>query len=65
MYSRTKCNSSWPNPQPNQSIPTPVPQAAAKFGVTRETQDQFAASSHAKAAHAQSQGLFDAEIVPG
>ena len=43
----------------------PVLQVAAKFGVTRETQDQFAASSHAKAAHAQSQGLFDAEIVPG
>jgi len=37
---------------------------AEKYGVTRETQDEFAAASHAKAAHAQAKGWFDAEIVP-
>jgi len=37
---------------------------AAKFGITRETQDAFAAASHNKAEAAQKAGLFDAEIVP-
>lgn len=37
---------------------------AAKFGVTREEQDAFSATSHAKAAIAQEQGLFRDEIVP-
>jgi acetyl-CoA acyltransferase 1 len=37
---------------------------AAKFGITRETQDAFAAVSHNKAEAAQKAGLFDAEIVP-
>ncbi len=37
---------------------------AAKYGITREAQDAFAAASHAKAAAAWDAGLFDAEVVP-
>lgn len=37
---------------------------AAQFGVTREKQDAFAASSHAKAVVAQKNGWFKDEIVP-
>lgn len=32
--------------------------------ISREEQDSFAASSHRKAAHAQSEGYFDDEILP-
>lgn len=35
-----------------------------KYGLKREDLDQFAVESHRKAAAAQKQGLFDAEIVP-
>lgn len=35
-----------------------------KYGISREEQDQFAAQSQQKAAHAQETGGFDAEIVP-
>lgn len=35
-----------------------------KYGISRAAQDEFAASSHAKATKAQTGGLFDAEIVP-
>ena len=37
---------------------------AAQYGVTRETQDAFAARSHALAAAAQAAGRFREEIVP-
>ncbi|MQY39987.1 Beta-ketoadipyl-CoA thiolase [Streptomyces sp. RB17] len=37
---------------------------ADKHGIGREQQDEFAFSSHRKAARAQSQGLFDAELAP-
>lgn len=37
---------------------------AERFGITREKQDAFAFSSQQKAAAAQQQGLFDAEITP-
>jgi acetyl-CoA C-acetyltransferase len=37
---------------------------ATKAGITREQQDSFAASSHAKAVAAQQSGKFAAEIVP-
>ena len=37
---------------------------AAKFGVSREVQDQFAAASQQRFAAAQEAGRFDAEIVP-
>ncbi|SMY22697.1 unnamed protein product [Zymoseptoria tritici ST99CH_1A5] len=36
---------------------------AERYGVSREEQDKFAANSHVKAAKAQSEGLFDKEIV--
>jgi acetyl-CoA acyltransferase 1 len=36
---------------------------AARYGVSREEQDELAASSHVKAARAQAEGRFDAEIV--
>jgi len=37
---------------------------AAKYGITREEQDEFAAESQAKTAAAQKAGKFKAEIVP-
>ncbi|MFE1858659.1 thiolase family protein [Streptomyces anandii] len=37
---------------------------ADKQHITREQQDEFALASHHKAAKAQADGLFDAEIVP-
>lgn len=37
---------------------------AERYGVSRQEQDEFAAKSHQKAAKAQSEGLFDKEIVP-
>ncbi len=36
----------------------------ARFGISREEQDEFAARSHQRAAAAQKNGLFDEEIVP-
>ena len=37
---------------------------AAKYGITREEQDAFAAESHVRAARATKEGKFAAEIVP-
>jgi len=37
---------------------------AAKYGISRATQDAFAALSHNKAEAAQAAGWFDAEIIP-
>lgn len=37
---------------------------AARYGITRETQDAFAAASHAKALAAQESGIMSAEIIP-
>jgi acetyl-CoA C-acetyltransferase len=37
---------------------------AEKYKLTREEQDEFALSSHQKAAKAQDEGWFDGEIVP-
>ncbi|KZS46443.1 acetyl-CoA acetyltransferase [Paenibacillus glucanolyticus] len=39
-------------------------EVARRFGITREAQDAFAASSHAKAAAAIAEGKFRDEIVP-
>ena len=36
----------------------------ARLGLTREEQDEISAASHQRAAAAQKNGLFDAEIVP-
>ncbi|KAI2633289.1 Thiolase, N-terminal domain-containing protein [Xylaria nigripes] len=37
---------------------------AARYGVSRTDQDEFAVASHRRAARARERGLFDAEIVP-
>ena len=37
---------------------------AARYGVSREAQDEYAAESHRRTATAQEEGRFDAEIVP-
>ncbi|RDI88909.1 hypothetical protein Vi05172_g1544 [Venturia inaequalis] len=37
---------------------------AERYNVSRQEQDEFAAASHNKAAKAQTDGLFDGEIVP-
>ncbi len=37
---------------------------AEKYGISREEQDQYAFKSHQRALSAQSEGLFDDEIVP-
>jgi acetyl-CoA C-acetyltransferase len=39
-------------------------QLAAKYGVTRERQDAYAARSHARAAAAREAGTFSAEVLP-
>lgn len=39
-------------------------EVAKRYGVTREDQDQFAMSSHQKAALAIASGIFDHEIIP-
>lgn len=37
---------------------------AERYGVSRQVQDEFALDSQRKAAKAQKEGRFDAEIVP-
>jgi len=37
---------------------------AARYGVSRQMQDEYAADSHRRTAAAQAEGRFDAEIVP-
>ena len=37
---------------------------AARYGVSRESQDEYAAESHRRTAAAKAEGRFDAEIVP-
>jgi len=57
-------------PSVRARFPDLVPQGvsaelvAQKFGLTRENLDEYSARSHARAAHAQETGWFDAEIVP-
>ncbi len=43
---------------------TAAEMVAAKYGITREDQDAFAAESHARAAAATTQGAFREEILP-
>jgi acetyl-CoA C-acetyltransferase len=37
---------------------------AERYGVTRREQDEYAAASHHRAAHAAAQGWFDEEVLP-
>ena len=63
------------NPLPDPDLYANYPQAyismgetaenvAEKYQVSRPRQEEFAVESHAKAAAAQAQGLFDDEIIP-
>ncbi|RPE38586.1 3-ketoacyl-CoA thiolase [Streptomyces sp. Ag109_O5-1] len=55
-----------PRMEPRWTIPLgeSAERIAHKHRIGRERQDEFALSSHQKAARAQSQGLFDAELAP-
>lgn len=53
---------SWPETFASMGITAEL--VAAKFGVSREEQDAFAAASHAKAAAAIAAGKFRDEIIP-
>jgi 3-oxoadipyl-CoA thiolase len=46
------------------SMPETAENVAAEFHVSRDAQDRFAATSQSRAAAAQANGRFDAEIVP-
>jgi 3-oxoadipyl-CoA thiolase len=46
------------------SMPETAENVAAEFHVSRDAQDRFAATSQERAAAAQANGRFDAEIVP-
>jgi len=47
-----------------ESMGTSTERNNARFEITREAQDAVAARSHQRAAAAQAEGLFEAEIVP-
>lgn len=47
-----------------ESMGASTERANARYEVTREAQDNVAARSHQRAAAAQAEGIFDAEIVP-
>ncbi|GAB1472003.1 thiolase family protein [Chloroflexota bacterium] len=60
-----------PNPQFAMELPhyytnmgLTAENVAAKYGITREQQDEFALHSNRKAAHAVESGLFDPELLP-
>src|ERR1017187_2933257 len=48
----------------NFHMGTAAEMVAAKYGITREEQDAFAAESHSRAAAATTQGVFRDEILP-
>ncbi|MGW1212629.1 thiolase family protein [Streptomyces sp. NPDC002499] len=56
------------NPRMNPEWTIPLGESAEliadKHKISREQQDEFALASHQKAAKAQAEGLFDAEITP-
>jgi acetyl-CoA acyltransferase len=60
-----------PNPHFAQDLPhyytnmgLTAENVAAKYGITREQQDEFALRSNQKAAHAVDSGIFDPELLP-
>jgi acetyl-CoA acyltransferase len=60
-----------PNPHFAQELPhyytnmgLTAENVAAKYGITREQQDEFALRSNQKAAHAVDNGIFDPELIP-
>jgi acetyl-CoA acyltransferase len=54
--------SSWPETYAGMGITAEL--VARKYGVSRQDQDAFAAGSHQRAARAQAEGWFQAELVP-
>jgi len=54
--------SSWPEAYAGMGITAEL--VAKKYGVSRADQDAFAAESHRRAARAQAEGWFAAELVP-
>ncbi len=52
------------DPLINQGMGQTAENLAEKYKIPREQQDEFALSSHTKAAKAQDEGWFDEEIVP-
>ncbi len=52
------------DPLINQGMGQTAENLVDKYGISREAQDEFAVSSHLKAAKAQDEGWFDEEIVP-
>ena len=54
--------SSWPETYAGMGITAEL--VAKRYGVTRADQDAFAAESHRRAARAQAEGWFAAELVP-
>lgn len=63
------------NPLPNPALAARLPAAyigmgdtaenvAARYGISRREQEEFAVASHRRATAAREAGLFDAEIVP-
>jgi acetyl-CoA C-acetyltransferase len=46
------------------SMPQTAENVAREWGISRDAQDRFALESQSRAAHAQRDGRFDAEIVP-
>ena len=60
-----------PNPQFAMELPQyytnmglTAENVSAKYGITREQQDEFALKSNQKAAHAVDTGIFDPELLP-
>ena len=62
MLSALRCGSL--NAPPSLRTGVTSENVAAKYGVDRKTQDEFAARSHNRAADAQATGRFDSQIVP-
>ena len=52
----------WPEVYTSMGITAEL--VAEKYRIERTAQDEFAAASHQKAARAQAEGRFDAEIIP-
>ena len=52
------------DPFDEQHMGVTAERVAERYGITREQQDELAAQSHQRAAHAISQGYFDEQILP-
>ena len=75
LFDKTQGGYAYAEPRPHEVLLAPkssgnLPMGktaeilATAFSVTRDAQDQLALNSHEKAAEAQGNGLFDAEICP-